>query len=60
MKTSSASAVLDFEVYILMTMKRRLSMGRYDSLLEAEIGPHRTIFERSGTYSPANSRSPHR
>jgi hypothetical protein len=37
METTSVQAVIDFEVYLLMTMKLRLSMAGKESLLEAKL-----------------------
>src|ERR1700733_15075000 len=40
MEKPSIQAVIDFEVYLLMTMKLRMSMAGKESLLEAKLAEH--------------------
>jgi hypothetical protein len=40
MEKPSVQAVIDFEVYLLMTMKLRMSMAGKESLLEAKLAEH--------------------
>ncbi|MEE6139953.1 hypothetical protein SKC41_26950 [Mycobacterium sp. 050128] len=47
MKATSAPGVIDFEVYLLMTMKMRMSMAGKESLLEAKLAEHKLAIEQA-------------
>nr|WP_240316586.1 hypothetical protein [Mycobacterium persicum] len=41
MNTAFTPAIIDFEIYLLMTMKLRISMSRKQAQLEAKLAEHR-------------------
>ena len=40
MTTASINTILNFEIYVLMTMKLRLKMSRNEAALTAKLGQH--------------------
>jgi len=47
MKATSVQAVIDFEVYLLMTMKLRMLMAGKESLLKAKLAEHELTIEQA-------------
>lgn len=47
MKATSMRAVIDFEIYLLMTMKVRMSMAGKESLLEAKLAENKFTIEQA-------------